>query len=95
MVDIYLISLIYNDNIGFLFSFFNRYYTTNRLTKKSDVYSFGIVLMEIITRKHPHFVDDSVSYSEHIQITNWVSIMYFFSLSFIFKISSTFILTLY
>ena len=34
------------------------YYYTRRLTDKSDVYSYGVMLVELLTRKKPIFIND-------------------------------------
>ncbi|TVU29110.1 hypothetical protein EJB05_20660, partial [Eragrostis curvula] len=35
------------------------YYHTGQLTEKGDVYSFGVILVELLTRKKPIFINDS------------------------------------
>ena len=35
------------------------YYHTGQLTEKSDVYIFGVILVELVTRKKPIFINDS------------------------------------
>ncbi|KAF7081818.1 hypothetical protein CFC21_085728 [Triticum aestivum] len=34
------------------------YYHTGQLTEKSDVYNFGVILVELLTRKKPIFIND-------------------------------------
>ena len=34
------------------------YYHTGQLTEKSDVYSFGVILVELLTRKKPFFINN-------------------------------------
>jgi serine/threonine protein kinase len=34
------------------------YYHTSQLTEKSDVYSFGVILVALLTRKKPIFIND-------------------------------------
>ena len=34
------------------------YYHTGQLTEKSVVYSFGVILVELLTRKKPIFIND-------------------------------------
>mgnify|MGYP000881508644 CR=1 FL=1 len=40
------------------FSHFYRYLTTLQLTNKTDVYSFGVILVELLIRKKPIFIND-------------------------------------
>ncbi|XP_066318849.1 wall-associated receptor kinase 5-like [Miscanthus floridulus] len=35
------------------------YYNTGLLTKKSEIYSFGVIIVELLTRKKPVFINDS------------------------------------
>lgn len=48
----------------------NRYFASYRLTQKSDVFSFGVVLLEIISGRHPYAAEfPDGTYSTLIQ---WV-----------------------
>lgn len=67
----FAIFLILMELLAFLSNplFFNRYFSTERLTDKSDVYSFGVVLLEIICGRPP--IDAKLSVDK-LNIIRWV-----------------------